>query len=70
MRKNYIVLQENNSDCGAASLLSIIRYYGGDMSLDRLTEITKTTFWKQDIYQKMLTTHCQKLLLRRINGTK
>ena len=43
MRKNYIVLQESNSDCGAASLLSIIRYYGGDVSLDRLTEITKTT---------------------------
>lgn len=43
MRKNYIVLQESNSDCGAASLLSVIRYYGGDVSLDRLTDITKTT---------------------------
>lgn len=43
MRKNYIVLQQSNCDCGAASLLSIIRYYGGDISLDRLIEITKTT---------------------------
>ena len=29
--------------CGAGGLLSIIRYYGGDISLDRLTEMTKTT---------------------------
>lgn len=43
MKKNLIVLQEGSKDCGAASLLSIIRYYGGDISLDRLTEMTKTT---------------------------
>ncbi len=43
MKKDLIVLQEGNKDCGAASLLSIIRYYGGDISLDRLTEMTKTT---------------------------
>ena len=41
MKKNLIVLQEGNKDCGAASLLSIIRYYGGDISLDRLVEMTK-----------------------------
>ena len=43
MKKDLIVLQEGNKDCGAVSLLSIIRYYGGDISLDRLTEMTKTT---------------------------
>ena len=43
MKKDLIVLQEGNKDCGAASLLSIVRYYGGDISLDRLTEMTKTT---------------------------
>lgn len=43
MRQNLIVLQEGNKDCGASSLLSIIRYYGGDISLDRLIDMTKTT---------------------------
>lgn len=43
MKKHLIVLQEGNKDCGAASLLSVIRYYGGDISLDRLLEMTKTT---------------------------
>lgn len=42
MKQNLIVLQEGNKDCGAASLLSIIRYYGGDISLDRLIDMTKT----------------------------
>ena len=43
MKQNLIVLQEGSKDCGAASLLSIIRYYGGDISLDRLIDMTKTT---------------------------
>lgn len=43
MKKNLIVLQEGNKDCGSAALLSIIRYYGGDISIDRLIELTKTT---------------------------
>lgn len=43
MKNKLIVLQEGSKDCGAASLLSVIRYYGGDISLDRLIEITKTT---------------------------
>ena len=42
MKKNLIVLQEGNKDCGAACLLSIIRYYGGDISLERLINLTKT----------------------------
>ena len=43
MRKNLIVFQEGSKDCGSAALLSVIRYYGGDVSLGRLTELTKTT---------------------------
>ena len=43
MKKNLIVLQEGNKDCGSAALLSIIRYYGGDISIERLIEMTKTT---------------------------
>lgn len=34
--KKYIVLQEENCDCGVASLLSIIRYYNGDANLETL----------------------------------
>ena len=43
MKQKLIVLQEGSKDCGAAALLSIIRYYGGDVSLDRLIDLTKTT---------------------------
>ena len=43
MKKNLIVLQEGYKDCGAASLLSVIRYFGGDISLNRLIEMTNTT---------------------------
>lgn len=42
MRKRLIVLQEGEKDCGAAALLSIIRFYGGDILLDRLIVLTKT----------------------------
>ena len=37
-----IVMQEGNNDCGVACLLSIIRYYGGDISIDILREDTNT----------------------------
>lgn len=43
MKKNQIVLQEGNKDCGSACLLSIIRYYGGDYPLEKLVELTNTT---------------------------
>ena len=43
MKKNLIVMQEGNKDCGAACLLSIIRFFGGGMSLDRIVEMVKTT---------------------------
>ena len=38
-----IVLQDGNKDCGICSLLSIIRFYGGDVSKEYLREITNTT---------------------------
>ena len=43
MKKNLIVLQDGVKECGSAVLLSIIRYYGGDISINRLVELTKTT---------------------------
>ena len=43
MKKNYTVLQDGIKECGSACLLSIIRYYGGNISEERLLELTKTT---------------------------
>lgn len=68
MKKSLIVLQEGNKDCGAASLLSVIRYFGGDISLDRLIEMTKTTKEGTNFYnlseassQIGLTARCYKV---------
>ncbi|UUF15097.1 MULTISPECIES: peptidase domain-containing ABC transporter [Flavobacterium] len=36
-------LQLDQSDCGAASLLSIIRFYNGDNSLEKIRELSGTT---------------------------
>ena len=55
MKKNLVVLQEGNKDCGPASLLSVIRYYGGDISLDRLVEMTRTTKEGTNFYNMGLT---------------
>lgn len=38
-----IVLQHDASDCGVACLLSLIRYYDGEISLAGLREISGTT---------------------------
>ena len=38
-----IVIQDGIKDCGICSLLSIIRYYGGDVSKEYLRELTNTT---------------------------
>ena len=43
MLKKYIVLQDGLKECGNACLLSIIRYYQGNISMQRLLELTKTT---------------------------
>lgn len=37
------VLQQDQSDCGVACLLSLIRYYGGNQSLEKLRELSGTT---------------------------
>jgi ATP-binding cassette subfamily B protein len=42
IRKNHI-LQRYQSDCGVACLLSIIQYYGGSESIERLRELSGTT---------------------------
>lgn len=43
MRKKLIILQEGYKECGSASLLSIIRYYKGNISINKLSELCKTT---------------------------
>jgi len=40
--KKIVVLQDGIKECGCACLLSIIRYYQGNVSLERLLELTKT----------------------------
>ena len=37
-----IVLQDGIKDCGICSLLSVIRYYGGEISKEYLREVTYT----------------------------
>ena len=38
-----IVLQDGIKDCGICCLLSIIRFYGGEVSKEYLRELTNTT---------------------------
>ena len=38
-----VVLQDGSKDCGICALLSIVRYYGGDISKEYLRELTNTT---------------------------
>lgn len=40
--KKTLVLQQDESDCGVACLLSLIRYYGGESSLEKLRELSGT----------------------------
>ena len=41
--QKHFVLQQGQSDCGVACLLSVIRYYGGDNTLERLRELSGTS---------------------------
>lgn len=44
MFKEYqCVMQEGNKDCGACALLTIIKTYGGNVSLEYLRDLTRTT---------------------------
>ena len=36
MFKRVVVRQQDIKDCGAACLLSIIKYYGGNISLEKI----------------------------------
>ncbi len=46
-----VILQDGNKDCGVCCLLSIIRYYGGDVSKEYLRELTGTTKAGVSFYQ-------------------
>ena len=43
MKRNLVMLQEDKYDCAAASLLSIIKYYGGYLSLETIRNLIGTT---------------------------
>ncbi len=43
MSKKIIVIQDGIKECGSACLLSIIRYYGGNVSMQELLKLTNTT---------------------------
>ena len=53
MKKNYTVLQDGIKECGSACLLSIIKYYGGNVSLNRLLELTNTNKDGTNFYNLM-----------------
>lgn len=40
---DIVVLQQDQAGCGVACLLTLIRYYGGDSSLERLRELSGTS---------------------------
>lgn len=42
MNRKCIVIQNGYKECGSACLLSIIRYYKGNIELNKLVELTKT----------------------------
>ncbi len=46
-----VVLQDGIKDCGICCLLSIIRYYGGDVPKEYLRELTNTTKMGVSAYQ-------------------
>lgn len=50
MKKNLIVRQDGYKECGAASLLSVIRYYGGNISINKLVDWTKTDKYGTNFY--------------------
>ncbi len=50
MKKMIIVNQHDAKDCGACSLQSIIRYYGGYVSVEKIREDTYTTIKGTSIY--------------------
>ena len=50
MKKSLIVKQDGYKECGAASLLSVIRYYGGNIAINKLVDWTKTDKYGTNFY--------------------
>ena len=53
------IKQKDLKDCGCCSLLMILRYYGGDVSLEYIRDITNTTRNGTNAYD--LINGCKKL---------
>ena len=53
MKKYPLVKQDDLKDCGVCSLLSIIKYYNGNVSKEYLREITNTTRHGTNLYLLM-----------------
>jgi len=41
--KKYSVLQHDSTDCGAACLVSLIRYFGGDSTIEKIRNLSGTS---------------------------
>ena len=41
--KKYSVLQHDSTDCGAACLVSLIRYFGGDTTIEKIRNLSGTS---------------------------
>jgi ATP-binding cassette, subfamily C, bacteriocin exporter len=41
--KNSSILQHDSSDCGAACIVSVIRYYGGSSNIEKIRSLSGTT---------------------------
>lgn len=55
MKKNIIVRQQDLKDCGVCSLLSIIKYYGGYIPLEKLRQDTHTSLEGTTAYHLVKT---------------
>ncbi len=55
MKKNIVVKQQDLKDCGVCSLLSILKYYGGYVPLEKLRMDTQTSLEGTTAYQLVKT---------------
>lgn len=55
MKKNVIVRQQDLKDCGVCSLLSIIKYYGGYIPIEKLRQDTQTSLEGTTAYHLVKT---------------
>ena len=54
MNKKLEVIQEECSDCGICCLASIIKYYGGNVSLENLRYFTETNNYGTNAYELII----------------